>query len=116
MHYQSEDAPESKLVRCIRGLVFDVVVDLRRASTTFCRWHGELLSADNQRALFVPKGCAHGFLTMEDDSHLLYHISEFFRPDTSRGVRWNDPTFKIEWPGDVKVISERDRTYGDFAI
>nr|UXE44915.1 dTDP-4-dehydrorhamnose 3,5-epimerase [uncultured bacterium] len=116
MHYQSEQAPESKLVHCVRGSVFDVVIDLRRASPTFCQWHGELLSSSNGRALFVPKGCAHGFLTLEDDSHVLYHISEFFRPDTSRGVRWNDPAFKIEWPGRVDVISARDRSYDDFSI
>ena len=114
LHYQEAPFEEVKLVRCTRGAVYDVVVDLRGGSPTYGQNTGEILTAENRRILYVPKGCAHGFLTLEDDSEVFYQMSEFYVPEQSRGVRWNDPVFGIEWPSEVFVISERDRTYPDF--
>jgi LmbE family N-acetylglucosaminyl deacetylase len=105
---------EAKLVRCTAGAIFDVALDLRSESATFRAWFGTTLSAGNRRALYIPEGCAHGFLTLEDATEVLYQISAFYAPDAARGVRWDDPAFEIAWPGDVRVISERDRTYPDF--
>ena len=93
-----------------------MAVDLRPASDTFRQWFGVDLSAENRLALYVPEGCAHGFLTLTDHSEIAYEISEFWAPDTGRGVRWDDPAFGIDWPGDVVVINERDRTYTDFGV
>ena len=114
LHYQAAPNEEAKLVRCTAGGIFDVCVDLRPASKTFLRWMGVDLTADNRLALYVPKGCAHGFLTREDDTEVAYQISEFYAPEAGRGVRWDDPTFGIEWPGDVLVLNDRDRSYPDF--
>jgi dTDP-4-dehydrorhamnose 3,5-epimerase len=114
MHYQAAPHAEAKLVRCTRGSIYDVIVDLRPESSTFKRHFGAVLTAENYTALYVPEGFAHGFLTLEDDSEVLYHISEFYEPAAARGVRWDDPAFGIAWPGEVAVISERDRTYPDF--
>jgi dTDP-4-dehydrorhamnose 3,5-epimerase len=114
LHYQVAPCEEAKLVRCTAGAVFDVAVDLRPASKSFCQWFGVELSAANRLGLYVPEGCAHGFLTLSDDSEIAYQISEFWAPEAGRGVRWNDPVFGIEWPGEVVVINERDRTYSDF--
>jgi dTDP-4-dehydrorhamnose 3,5-epimerase len=114
MHYQAEPAPETKLVRCTAGAVFDVVVDLRPDSATFRQWLGVELSAENRRAIYIPPGIAHGFQTLADETELFYQISEFFRPELSRGVRWDDPAFKIDWPAaDPRIMSERDRSYPD---
>jgi dTDP-4-dehydrorhamnose 3,5-epimerase len=114
MHYQAPPHEEAKLVRCTSGAIFDVALDLRAESPTYLRWHGVELSAANRLALYVPEGCAHGFLTLTDDSEVHYLISEFWTPDAGRGVRWNDPAFGIAWPGDVVVVNDRDRTYPDF--
>lgn len=114
LHYQEAPHEEAKLVRCTAGAIFDVAVDLRPASATYLRWFGCELSAENRLALYVPEGCAHGFLTLTDASEVTYQISEFWVPDASRGVRWDDDAFGIEWPGEVAVINERDRTYPDF--
>ena len=114
MHYQVSPHAEAKLVRCTKGAIYDVVVDLRPESPSFKGWTAATLSADNRRALYMPEGCAHGFLTLEDDTELFYQISEFYSAESTRGVRWNDPAFSITWPGEVTVISERDRTYPDF--
>jgi dTDP-4-dehydrorhamnose 3,5-epimerase len=116
LHYQAAPFEEAKLVRCTAGAVFDVAVDLRPSSETFRQWFGIELSAENRLALYVPEGCAHGFLTLEDDSEVLYQISEFWVPEAGRGLRWNDPAFRIEWPREVVLIHERDRTYADFEI
>jgi len=116
LHYQAAPFEEAKLVRCTAGAVFDVSVDLRPSSETFRQWFGIELSAENRLALYVPEGCAHGFLTLRDDSEVLYQISEFWVPEAGRGLRWNDPAFRIEWPGEVVLIHERDRTYADFEI
>lgn len=114
LHYQDAPYGEVKLVRCTRGSIYDVVVDLRPQSATFRRWVAVVLTAEKRNLLYIPEGCAHGFLTLKDATEVFYQISEFYHPELSRGVRWDDPAFQIAWPGDVKVISERDRTYPDF--
>jgi dTDP-4-dehydrorhamnose 3,5-epimerase len=115
MHFNASPHEEGKLVRCTRGAVYDVALDLREGSPTRLAWHAEELSADNGRALYVPPGCAHGFLTLTGDSEVLYAMNVPFVPGAGRGVRWDDPAFAIEWPGRVRVISERDAGYPDFA-
>lgn len=114
MHYQVAPHEEAKLVRCSKGAIFDVAVDLRRDSQTFGRWFGEELSAENGRMLFVPEGFAHGFLTLADDSEVLYQMSTPYEAESARGVRWDDPAFAIEWPAEPRVLSERDRGYDDY--
>jgi dTDP-4-dehydrorhamnose 3,5-epimerase len=115
LHYQLPPYAEAKLVRCVRGSLYDVVVDLRPESPTYCAWHGVELSASNLRMLFVPAGLAHGFQTLEDDTEVLYQMSEEYSAEYARGVRWDDPVFGIQWPDtDVRTISERDRDYADF--
>lgn len=114
MHYQVVPYAEDKLVRCTRGAIHDVIVDIRPESPAYKQHIAVELSGANRRALFVPKGFAHGFLTMEDDSEVSYQMSEFYVPGAGAGFRYNDPVLAISWPGDVKVISERDRTYADF--
>lgn len=114
LHYQDVPFGEVKLVRCTTGSIYDVVVDLRPQSPMFRKWVGVMLTAVKRNMLYAPEGCAHGFLTLEDATEVFYQISEFYHPELSRGVRWDDPAFQIVWPGEVEVISERDRTYPDF--
>jgi dTDP-4-dehydrorhamnose 3,5-epimerase len=114
MHYQVPPAAETKLVRCTRGAIYDVIIDLRPESPTYCRWQSFELTAENGRALYIPEGFAHGFQTLEDDSDVLYQMSEYFAPGHARGVRWDDPAFGIKWPVDRPIMSEKDRTYEDF--
>jgi len=114
MHFQAEPKAQPKLVRCTAGAVYDVIVDLRPQSMTFCKWFGAELSADNHRSLYIPKGFAHGFITLSDNAELLYDMFEWYAPETALGVRYNDPAFGIKWPIDVSVISDRDATYPDF--
>ena len=114
MHYQARPYEEAKLVRCTRGAVYDVIVDLRPASPRFLRWAAVELTAENRRAVYVPEGVAHGFLTLEDDTEVCYQISAEHRPELARGVRWDDPAFGIRWPAPVRVIAERDASYPDF--
>lgn len=116
VHYQVAPFQETKVVRCTSGSIYDVAVDLRPHSPTFRQWVGVVLSAANRKTLCVAEGCAHGFITLEDDSEVLYEMSEFYDLDSARGVRWNDPAFAIAWPRDPAVMSERDRTYPDFAF
>ncbi len=111
MHYQAAPHEEHKLVRCTAGAIFDVLVDLRPGSRALHRWHGEELSAANHRALYVPPGVAHGFVTLADDCEVLYMISEPFAPQSARGVRWDDPAFGIRWPLRPEVISARDAQF-----
>ena len=113
-HYQIPPYQEDKLLRCVRGAVHDVVLDLRPNSRTFLRHIAVELSAANYRALFVPKGCANAFLTLEDDTEITYLVSEFYTPAAERGVRWNDQTFRINWPAKPAVISDKDRCWPDF--
>jgi dTDP-4-dehydrorhamnose 3,5-epimerase len=114
MHYQANPSPETKLVRCTRGGIYDVVIDIRPQSPTFRQWIAATLTALNHHMLYIPEGCAHGFLTLEDNTEVFYQMSEFYNPELARGVRWNDPAFQVEWPAEVRVISERDRTYPNF--
>ena len=111
MHYQSAPHEEHKLVRCTAGAIFDVLVDLRDSSPTHRRWCAAELTAENRRSVFVPPGCAHGFVTLTDDTEVYYMISVAHAPEFSRGVRWNDPAFGIEWPFPPAVICARDASY-----
>jgi dTDP-4-dehydrorhamnose 3,5-epimerase len=116
LHYQAEPWAECKLVRCTRGAIYDVIVDLRPGSPTFTRWFGVELAEANDRLLYVPEGVAHGFQTLVDATEISYQISQVFVPEAARGVRWDDPVLAIEWPESEtdRVISSRDRAYGDF--
>jgi dTDP-4-dehydrorhamnose 3,5-epimerase len=114
MHFQAEPYPETKLVRCTRGAIYDVVVDLRPGSPNFKDWTGVVLTSTKRNMVYVPEGCGHGFLTLGDETEVFYQMSEFYDAESARGVRWNDPAFQIAWPGRVEVISERDRTYPNF--
>jgi dTDP-4-dehydrorhamnose 3,5-epimerase len=114
LHYQAAPHEEGKLVRCTSGAIFDVALDLRPESPTFKAWFGAPISDENRLALYIPEGCAHGFLTLEDSTEVHYQITQFYVPEAARGVRWDDPAFGIAWPGEVHVISDRDRTYPDF--
>src|SRR5687768_3908724 len=115
MHFQSAPRAQAKLVRCTRGAIYDVVVDLRPESPTFKRWVGVELSADNRLMLFVPEGLAHGFQTLADETEVFYQMSEYYAPETAGGVRWDDPAFGIEWPdAPARIINERDANYPDF--
>lgn len=115
LHYQTAPHGETKLVRCTSGAIFDVAVDLRPGSPTFRNWVGRELTADNCLALYIPESCAHGFLTLADDTEVAYQISEFHSPDAARGVRWDDPAFAISWPAEVVIVNDRDRSYPEFA-
>lgn len=114
MHMQLGPYPEAKIVRCTRGRVQDVVLDLRPGSSTYRRWIDIDLSADNGRAVFIPVGCAHGFLTLEPESDLLYFMTVAFDPQHQHGFRWNDPAFAINWLSEPSVISDRDRSWPDY--
>jgi dTDP-4-dehydrorhamnose 3,5-epimerase len=115
MHYQAEPYAEAKLVRCTAGAIYDVMIDLRVASPTFMRWVATELTAENRRMHFVPRGFAHGFQTLDDDSEVFYHMSALYRHDAARGCRWDDSAFGIEWPPGPRVISDRDRAFPDFS-
>jgi len=114
MHYQLAPKAETKLVRCIRGALFDIILDLRQESPTFGKTFGTELSSDNRKAMYVPKGFAHGFVTLEDDTEALYFVDEFYAPAHERCIRWNDPRFNIAWPAPMAVISDKDRNQKDF--
>jgi dTDP-4-dehydrorhamnose 3,5-epimerase len=114
MHYQESPHAEAKVVRCTKGAIYDVVVDLRKESWTYKAWIAVILTAENRNMIYVPERCAHGFLTLDDETEVFYQMSEYYRPESARGVRWNDPAFQIAWPNKVEVISERDRNYPDF--
>jgi len=121
MHYQAAPYEEAKLVRCVRGSIYDVIIDLRPDSPTYCKWtgvelaaHCSQLTAHSYTMLYIPKGFAHGFLTLVDNTEVFYQMSEFYSPDHVRGFRWDDSAFGIEWPSGVQVISDRDRSYPDF--
>jgi dTDP-4-dehydrorhamnose 3,5-epimerase len=111
MHYQAAPHEEVKLVRCVRGAILDVIVDARPGSPTLHQWVAVELDAESQRALYVPRGFAHGFQTLADDTEVFYQISEFFHPESARGLRWDDPALGIDWPLEVSVISAKDRAY-----
>ncbi len=116
MHYQVKPYEEAKLVRCTMGSLHDVIVDLRPDSSSFMHYVGVVLSRDNRKMLYVPEGFAHGFLTLDDNTEVFYQMSEFYHPESSRGFRWNDPAIGVEWPLDVEVISDMDRSYPDLKV
>jgi len=117
MHYQAAPHGQAKLVRCTRGAVYDVVLDLRAESPTFKEWIGVELTAENRKMLYLPGDCAHGFQTLADETEVFYMVSTVYVPESGRGVRWDDPSFKIEWPPmEQRILIDRDRQYPDFTL
>lgn len=117
MHFQIAPYEEVKLISCIRGAIFDVIIDLRINSPTFKEWVNVELTQENHKMLYVPKGFAHGYLTLDDDTEIFYLVSEFYSPKYERGVRWNDPTFQIKWPQvENIIISEKDKSWQDYTL
>ena len=114
MHYQKKPYAEAKLVRCSRGFIYDVIVDLRCDSSTFKQWVSTEMSAENRKMVYVPEGFAHGFQTLTDNAEVVYQMSQFYSPSHANGFRWNDPSFRIEWPSENLVISLKDQNYTDF--
>jgi dTDP-4-dehydrorhamnose 3,5-epimerase len=114
MHYQLAPKAETKVVRCIRGALYDIILDLRDGSPTFGQSYGAELSAENRRMMYVPKGFAHGLFTLADDTEAFYLVDEFYAPEHERGIRWNDPKFSIRWPSQPNVLSDKDRNHRDF--
>jgi dTDP-4-dehydrorhamnose 3,5-epimerase len=115
LHYQHPPHAEAKFVRCTRGALYDVIVDLRRDSATYKQWLGVELTADNHLALYVPEGFAHGYQTLADDTEIFYQVSAFYTPEAEAGVRWDDPAFAIEWPDPHgAVLSDKDRSWPDY--
>ena len=113
MHYQSPPSAETKVVRCVRGALYDVIVDLRPHSKTFLQWMGIELTSENGRMLYIPKGFAHGFQTLAVGTEVAYQMSDFYAPEAAGGFRWDDPQVGIHWPPDERIISDRDRSYPD---
>lgn len=117
MHYQTAPYEEAKLVRCTRGAIYDVIIDLRASSATFRQWLGVTLTSQNHRMLYMPESFAHGFQTLEDETEVFYQMSEFHAPAHASGVRWDDPAFNIQWPLlSELIISDKDRNYPDFTL
>jgi dTDP-4-dehydrorhamnose 3,5-epimerase len=114
MHFQRDPYGEVKVISCLIGAIFDVAVDIRPDSPTFGKWFGAELRQDNGAILYVPRGCAHGYLTLEPDSTVEYLISEFYHPEVAGGLRWDDPFFAVRWPTEPRVINARDAAYADF--
>lgn len=114
LHFQRKPHQEVKIIRCPRGAIFDVVLDLRPESKTYKKWFGLELTAENAKMLYVPEGCATGYLTLKDDTEIYYHATEFYHPESATGVRFNDPTFGIHWPGEIKTLSENDKNWPTF--
>ena len=111
LHYQANPHGEEKLVRCIKGEIFDVFVDLRKDSESYLKWQSTILSEKNKEILFLPKGIAHGFITMQDDAHVLYQHTQFYNADFERGIRYNDPKLNIKWPIPTTIVSARDMNH-----
>jgi dTDP-4-dehydrorhamnose 3,5-epimerase len=116
MHYQAAPYEEAKLVRCTMGAIYDVIIDLRLQSPTFRQWLAVELTAGTRLMLFIPQGFAHGFQTLADDTEVFYQMSQFYVPEYARGVRWDDPAFKVSWPAENRIISERDLGFPDFLL
>jgi len=116
LHYQTAPNEEAKLIRCTKGAIYDVIIDLRPDSTTYLEWIGVELTADNHMMLYVPENFAHGYQSLTDDTEIFYPVSQFYSPESVQGVRWNDPTFSIDWPQvDNLVISEQDKSWPDYS-
>lgn len=116
MHYQKAPHEEVKIVRCTKGAIYDVIIDLRPTSPTFKQWFGVELTADNHFMLYIPTGFAHGCQTLQDESEIFYQMSEFYHPESAASVRWDDPAFGIQWPDDSRIISRRDQDIADFLV
>ena len=116
MHYQIKPYEEVKLVRCTRGAIFDVIIDMRPDSATCKQWIGVELRENSYTMLYVPEAFAHGFQTLEDDTEVIYQVSQFYTPGSERGIRYNDPAFRINWPVEVQVISDKDSSWPDYSI
>jgi len=116
MHYQLSPYEETKLVRCTRGAIYDVIIDLRPASPTYSQWIGVELTAENYKMLYVPENFAHGFQTLKDDTEVTYQVSQFYTPGSENGIRWDDPAIGINWPIEVQVISEKDKSWPDYTL
>lgn len=114
MHYQTAPFQEAKLVRCTRGKIFDVIIDLRPTSLTFKQWFSTEIDEKNHKMIYVPEYFAHGFQTLEDNTEIFYQISEYYMPEYAKGIRWDEKTFDIKWPINPKIISEKDLTYPSF--
>jgi len=114
MHYQSAPYEEAKIVSCISGAIYDVIIDLRPDSATFCQWFAVELSSDNYRMIYIPVGLAHGFQTLADDTTVYYQMAEYYHPECARGVRWDDPAFGVKWPIKNSIVSTRDNQFLDF--
>ena len=115
LHYQISPYEESKLIRCTKGAVYDVIIDLREDSPTNKQWIGVELSDENYRMLYVPEGFAHGYQTLQDNTEVTYQVSQFYTPNSERGIRWDDPTFNITWPDTEKrIITEKDQSWPDY--
>lgn len=115
LHLQLPPYEETKLVRCTKGAIYDVIIDLRSSSPTYKQWIGVELTADNFRMLYVPEGFAHGYLTLEDETHVAYHVTQFYTPGYEKGIRWDDPAFKIEWPLRPEIVSVKDKSHAYFS-
>ena len=116
MHYQVPPFEEAKLIRCVKGAIFDVLIDLRPASSTFNRWFGIELTGDQDRMIYIPEGCAHGYQTLVDETEIHYLTTAFYSPESERGIRWDDPAFSIKWPlMEGLLLSEKDRNWPLYA-
>ncbi|WP_291571673.1 dTDP-4-dehydrorhamnose 3,5-epimerase [Clostridium sp. UBA4548] len=116
MHFQTAPYEEAKLVRCIRGAIYDVIIDLREHSETFMKWIGVEITAENRKALYIPEGFAHGFQTIEENSEVFYQMSESYHAEHAAGIKWNDTTFGIEWPLPIISISDKDNSFQSFKV
>ena len=114
MHFQVQPKAEAKLIRCTRGLIYDVILDLRPDSKTYSKWMAVELTADNRKMLYIPEGFAHGFQTLVDDTEVFYQMMEFYHPECARGIRWDDPVFGIKWPIERPILSSKDLSYPAF--
>lgn len=114
MHFQCEPNAEAKLVCCTAGAIYDVIIDLRQNSSSFMQWASYELTANNRRSLYIPKGFAHGFQTLVNETEVFYQMFNFFSANHAKGIRWNDPAFKIEWPINNPILSDKDKTYPDY--
>lgn len=114
LHYQSAPHEEAKLVSCTRGAMYDVIVDIREQSPTYCRWLAVELTEQNHKMLYIPKGFAHGFQTLADDTRVYYQMSEYYHPELARGIRWNDSAFSIKWPVKISIMAAKDHQFPDF--
>ncbi|MDN5203117.1 dTDP-4-dehydrorhamnose 3,5-epimerase [Fulvivirgaceae bacterium BMA10] len=114
LHYQKDPYQETKLVRCTRGALYDVIIDLRKDSPTYMEWIGVELTAENYKMLYVPQDFGHGFITLEDQTEATYQVTQFYTPGAEGGIRWDDPAFNIEWPISPKVVSDKDQSHPDY--